>query len=893
MSDAVGLRVFVMTDVVGSTALWEEFGDSMRESLELHDRLVGDAMVGVGGRVFKHTGDGMIAVFDGADAGVAGALRAVADLEAARWGESGPLKIRVSVHAGEAVERDGDFFGRSLNKTARINAIGHGGQVLVSDAARILMGEPAGIDLGEHQLRDLSEPIRLWQVDAGEHPRLRTLDSARHNLPRMPTEFLGRQSEIDELRQLLDRHSLVTITGVGGCGKTRLAIEAAAAVADSFPGGVWFADLTQERDGSAVGDRALAALGLAEPVSATPAGAAASLAEATRETPTLVVIDNCEHLIDDVADFAEDVLAKATAVTVLATSREPLSIPGERVWRIPNLHDGAVELFLDRAAAAGVTDLDEQLDEVAEICARLDNIPLAVELAASQVRSMSIAQLADGLDDRFSLLSGGRRAGRRRQRQQTLQTMMDWSYGLLSTEEKTLFHELAVFAGSFPPAGVEAVATPATEPVLARLQALVDQSLVVPLRDSGRFRLLETVRLYALDRLLESGDADVLRDRHSSWVSASIGADRLERLTDDESLQHVHAVRADIDNALAAMEWAEDTGDDDSLLNVFLGCNAVWLSDSAYGRIGLGWLDRIPVPPDEEPVARAQWLANAGLIQFNMGDLTAAFETFMEGSRFVDEAIVLGSAGCALWSPIVHFRANVHAAMGDYDAALADADLLAELATTAGPPWTMRWMSWHVRADVYSRQGDPRALEAAERAVESAEGMSDFASAIAHFPLSLELVHVGRFEDSLAAARVCLEAPAISEVIRTFSLAVAAQACSALHRFDQAIDVIETDFGPMLDTQRAALLSSRLTGVAAILVALDKRDDLPRLAGLAMHLGDHHALEPHRRFWAAAIGGEPALAALSEPTAHDLDLDRVATVLRETTEKIRTLLAVS
>ena len=360
--------MFVMTDVVGSTALWETHGDSMRAALEVHDDLVHGAMESAGGRVFKHTGDGMIATFDEADGAVAGALRALDALNGGEWGDTGPLEVRVSVHAGTASQRDGDFFGPPVNKVARINGIGHGGQVLVSDVARQLMSDPAGTDLGVHQLRDLSEPVRLWQLDDGDHPALRTLKKARHNLPVMSTEFIGRQAEVDELRSLVDRHRLVTITGVGGCGKTRLAVEVGAAMADKFPGGVWFADLTAERDGDKVGDRVNAALGVFESLGSKHSGPVDVLDEATAGLATLVIVDNCEHLIDDVAEFAETVLAQASSVSVLATSREALSVDGERVWRIPNLHDAAVELFVDRAAASGVVGLGSSGSDRGDLC---------------------------------------------------------------------------------------------------------------------------------------------------------------------------------------------------------------------------------------------------------------------------------------------------------------------------------------------------------------------------------------------------------------------------------------------------------------------------------------------------------------------------------------------
>ena len=432
-------------------------GEDMRAALETHDRLVHGAIEAAGGRVFKHTGDGMIAVFNDVDDAVAGSIRALKALADDSWGPTGALEIRVSVHAGSASERDGDFFGPPVNKVARINGIGNSGQVLVSDVARQLMADPAGIDLGVHQLRDLSEPVRLWQLDDGEHPSLRTLKQARHNLPVMPTEFIGRQSEIDELRALIDHHRLVTISGVGGCGKTRNAVEVAAASADRFPGRVWFVDLTTERDGDNIGNRAIGALGLTVQLGTDAGGPIDVLNEATASAATLLVIDNCEHLIDDVADIAADVLTSAAAVTVLATSREALNVDGERAWRIPNMHDTAVEPFVDRATAAGVTGLDHHHGQIEDICAQLDDIPLAIELAAARLTSLSIDELGERLDDRFSLLGGGR--ARRRQRQQTLQAMMDWSYGLLDEDEQTVLNQLAVFAGAFSLSGVETVSS--------------------------------------------------------------------------------------------------------------------------------------------------------------------------------------------------------------------------------------------------------------------------------------------------------------------------------------------------------------------------------------------------------------------------------------------------
>ena len=324
-----------MTDVVGSTALWEAHGDSMQASLNMHDDLVHGAIRSAGGRVFKHTGDGMIAVFDDADAAVAGALRAVEELERGVWGATGPLRVRVSVHAGNASHRNGDFFGPAVNRVARINDVGNSGQVLVSGEARQLMSVEAGVDLGTYRLRDLSEPTRLWQFDDGEHPSLRTLNAARHSLPVMATEFLGRRAEVEALRSMLRNHRLATITGAGGFGKTRLAVEVGAAVADHFPGGVWFVDLTVERSGDMVGHRVNDALGVFEPSGAGHAGPVDVLNEVTAGSATLVILDNCEHLIEDVAAYASEVLSRVPSVSMLATSREPLSFAANTCGESP------------------------------------------------------------------------------------------------------------------------------------------------------------------------------------------------------------------------------------------------------------------------------------------------------------------------------------------------------------------------------------------------------------------------------------------------------------------------------------------------------------------------------------------------------------------------------
>jgi predicted ATPase len=875
--------VFVMTDVVGSTALWETHGDAMREALEVHDGLVHGAVEAAGGRVFKHTGDGMIAAFDDADGAVAGALHVVDALAGGEWGSTGALEVRVSVHAGTASERDGDFFGPPVNKAARINGVGHGGQVLVSDIARQLMSDPAGADLGVHQLRDLAEPVRLWQLDDGVYPPLRTLKKARHNLPVMPTEFIGRQAEVDELRSLVDHHRLVTITGVGGCGKTRLAVEVAAAMADRFPGGVWFVDLTTERDGGQVGSRAIGALGLVQQLDADADGPVAVLDDATAGAATLLVVDNCEHLIDDVADFATDVLSSAPSVTVLATSREALNVDGEWAWRIPNLHDAAVELFLARASAAGVSGLDNHHVQIEEICAQLDDIPLAIELAAARLTSLSIDELAERLDDRFSLLSGGR--SRRRQRQQTLQAMMDWSYGLLNDDEQGVLNQLAVFAGTFPLAGIEAVTTNAESSVLNVLDSLVKQSLVVPSVDSGRYRLLETVRLYALDRLLNTDQLAATRDRHLAWMVDLSGAERVLSTGEGETWDLEEQKFAEIANADAAMEWAEQSGKREALLSLYIGGQTYWPST---GGLGVSWLDRVPEPPASEPVVLSSWLATSGHIRQLAGDENKAYEQLFAAAAIADELIETGrTLDLGAWASLL-YRGLFLASTGDTPAAIADADRLSE-GQIEGESRYHEWMSLMVRVTALGFDGDVAASGTATQLVAIGRTISRIADETSVSILATWLSLAGRFDEALPAAMQCLNSPVLPQTPRINMLLPAVRSLAGLGRYDDALEVVEQDFGPMIDAQRERLQISQIIGLIMILHELQSFERINDLAGVTEALAPD-LLWAHREarlYLADVIGGDDAFAALPTPDPTELTPDRIAALINDIITEIR------
>ena len=476
----------------------------------------------------------------------------------------------------------------------------------------------------------------------------------------MPTEFVGRVAESAEVQRMVRRHRLVSLVGVGGCGKTRLAMEVAAASADHFPGGVWFVDLAVEQDGGEVGTRALSALGLPA-ATADLSNTVDALAQATADLATLVVLDNCEHVIDGAADFAAEVLDGVPQVTMLATSREALAVDGEQAWRVPNLSESAVELFVARAVASGADEamLSDELALVEEICRQLDDVPLAIELAASHAGSLSLADVADHLDERFTLLDGGRRRGRTRQRQQTLKAMVDWSYDLLTPAQRQLLAELAVFSGSFSLAGVEAVATLPAPTIRTTLQTLVTQSLVTPPDRDGRYRLLETIRLYALDRLREADAVSATRDRHLAWVRRCIGAEAAI-MTDpgdgSTTMAHELLAIAECDNGIAAMEWAEASGRQDDVFDVFTGLMPVWSNIPSRARAGLDWLDRIGEPPTSEPSRRAGWLMIAGQTRMNLGDLAGAMIDHLRGAQHVEDLINGPTNRFYTWAPVLRLN---------------------------------------------------------------------------------------------------------------------------------------------------------------------------------------------------------------------------------------------
>ena len=529
---------FLFTDIEASTRRWEGDRQAMGADLARHDELLRSEVDRAGGRVFAHTGDGLCGSFPTAAAAVAAAVTAQRALLHQPWKAAEPLRVRMAVHAGAAESRGENWVGPPLNRTARLLSLAAGGQVLCSRAAADLAGDdlPAGVrlrDLGEHRLADLARPEQVFAV---EHPDLPSGFPALHsgvdhrtNLVDPVTSFLGRSRELEELEVLLASARILTITGVGGAGKTRLATELAGRCLDRYPDGVWLVELASAR-ASQVADEAAAALGLVGGTGGRDR--LDQLREWLAARRLLLVLDNCEHVVEDVAALLDAVLPMAPGLSVLATSREILALPGEVSWAVPPMSlppprpagaadlagFDAVELFCHRARSAQPSFAlsDANAVAVAQICCRLDGIPLALELAAARIRVLGAHQLAERLDDRFRLLAGTSRGTAARHH--TLRATMDWSWDLLPTGEREALRRLSVFPATFDLDAAERVITN-TGPDAAAVDAadlvlrLVDKSLVVaaPVGRTMRYRLLETVRGYAAARLSDAGEEDAAR----------------------------------------------------------------------------------------------------------------------------------------------------------------------------------------------------------------------------------------------------------------------------------------------------------------------------------------------------------------------------------------------
>jgi predicted ATPase/class 3 adenylate cyclase len=643
-----GTVTFLFTDLEGSTRRWEAHPDQMKDALAQHNAIVRGAVEEHGGVVFSTMGDGMAAVFASAREAVRAVLAAQAGLAAEEWGEvTGPLAARMGLWTDEGVLGGEHYLNQPLNRCARLMAAAHGGQALVAGATELLVREdlPDGcglVDLGEHRLRDLARPVRIFQLTGpglrAQFPPLRTLEAFAGNLPVQLSSFVGRAGELAGLAAALRASPLVTVTGPGGVGKTRLAVQAAADQLTSFGDGAWLCELAAAGDAGTMAQAVLATLRVQPRAGLSVAD---SIVEFLRtRSALLLVLDNCEHLLGPAAALAGDILRGCRGVRILATSRQALGVEGEQVFGLRPLPlpppdagmaaataSDAVALFTQRAAAArGDFALSPaNVAAVSEICRRLDGIPLAIELAAARVAALRPAEIAGLLDDRFRLLTVGRADAA--SRQQTLQATVEWSYGLLGQADRRVFAGLGVFPASFDADAAVAVAGAGGPPrwdVLNGLTALVGQSLVVPEEgpeETSRYRLLETMRAYARQQLA-AGELGRLQRAHAGHYAAF--AERATpELLGPQVLQWQRRIRAELDNLQAAVTWSLADGDQARQFAFRIVAALAQMSVSP-GTVGL-WAEACVAQLGTcPPELRAAVLSTAAWSAFYAGDVQLA-----------------------------------------------------------------------------------------------------------------------------------------------------------------------------------------------------------------------------------------------------------------------------
>ncbi|MDT5185786.1 MAG: hypothetical protein QOI29_3944 [Mycobacterium sp.] len=808
-----GTVTLLLADVEGSTRLWETRPDEMTAAFASLDRTLArvvDAHHGVR-PIEQGEGDSFVIAFGRASDAVACAL----DLQRAPLA---PILLRIGLHTGEVQLRDeSNYIGPTINRTARLRDLAHGGQTVLSSTTSDLVTDrlPADAwvsDLGTHSVRDLPRPERVAQLchpeTRNEFPPLRTPKAARsHNLPAQLTSFVGRRTEIDEIRRSLEDNRFVTLTGAGGAGKTRLAIEVAGQLTTKFDGGVCYVEFAPITDPALVPVAAVRALGLRDEPGRSALETVSSFIDDRR---VLVVLDNCEHVLDAVAELTTALLSNCARLTLLTTSREPIGLAGEVIYRVPSLSlDGeAIELFTDRARRARpeLTLTDENASAIAEICHRLDGVPLAIELAAARVRALSLEEILDGLHDRFRLLTGGSRGAVRRQ--QTLRASVDWSHALLTEPERVLFRRLAVFMGGFDIAAAQAVAGGGDverHQVIDLIALLVDKSLVTAEYTDGptRYRLLETVRQYALEKLGESGDADVVRTHHRDHYSALAAA--IDTPGDTEMDRRIDRCESEMDNFRGAFTWSFERSEVESALELATALIPLWVS---RGRVleGLSWFDAVLAALDAEVAPAVRASAMVGRAATDTFAFITNFDLAQQGleiARSVDDPKLLVRALTACGGQAL-YRSDM--APQYFDEGI-------HLARQLGERWWLcELLNW--RAFSGNARGDLSiTLIAAEEVRALAEAIGDrFHGRLCRLWLALAQVCLGdlaqgnreltTIRDDARAAND-KQVLALSLIVLAYGLTSQGELEAARATADQAIDATEAIGGFYLDTAYA------------------------------------------------------------------------------------------
>ncbi len=715
MNLPTGTLTFLFTDIEGSTGLWEEKPDAMQTALARHDTLLQEAIESHDGYVFKTMGDAICAAFATAPDAVMAAVGAQRALLLQEWEEGLKLSVRMALYTGAAELRNNDYFGQPLNRLARLLKIGHGGQVLISEGTSALVRDflPPGAtlrDLNAQRLRDLSRPEHVYQLDhpdlPSDFPRLQSLDNPNlsHNLPEQVTSFIGRDAELAETKSLFSKTRLLTLTGAGGAGKSRLSLHLAADLLRKETDGAWLVELAPITDAALVPQIVAQVLEVHEEAGKT---ILESVTEHLKKKQMLLILDNCEHLLSACAHLAETLLRHCPRLKILASSREPLDIQGETTYRVPSLsfpdpafqpllasldQYEAVRLFVDRAVAvlSAFTVTNENAPAIAHICHRLDGIPLAIELAAARVRSLSVQEINERLEDRFRLLTGGSRTALPRQK--TLRALIDWSYDLLDDREKLLLRCLSVFVGGWTVLAAEQVcsgdALDAYD-VLDVLMALVNKSLVVTeVKDcKTRYRLLETVRQYSLEKLRTEHESrgEGLFRRHCEHFLAF--AEQAEpHLRAEEQLEWLDVLDVENDNLRAAQDWALEFYPEAALriagaLWWFWFLRGYWTEGRQRP---LAVLSKAAV--SEFTAARVQALNGVSLCTYGLGDYGA-----LQGPA--TEALRLARGLDDPWLLSFALQMSAVEAVCSFDlerAGAVGADCLA-LARALGEQWLLSW----------------------------------------------------------------------------------------------------------------------------------------------------------------------------------------------------------
>jgi predicted ATPase/class 3 adenylate cyclase len=645
---ATGTVTLLFTDIEGSTRLLTELGDRYEAVLADQRRLLRDAFAAQNGHEVDTAGDGFFYAFPRASEALLAAINGQRALAGHDWPH--PVRVRIGIHTGEPVRTESGYVGLDVHRAARIMAAAHGAQVVVSQTTRDLASGdlPDDVvlkDLGEHTLKDLPSPERLYQVVAPDlvhdFPPLRSLDSRANNLPRQLTTFIGRDREIAEAKRILGSARLLTLTGPGGVGKTRLAVEIAGDLLDHVDEGIWFIDLGKLTDPEFVVPAIASAIGVmpapGQPILDT-------VIDHLHGKRVLLVLDNCEHLLEVAARTVDALLRSCGLIRFVATSREGLAIEGETVLPVPSLsvpdpetvtagdlpQFDAMRLFVERAMAAvpGFTITDRNAAAIAQICRRLDGVPLAIELAAARVRALPVEQIAARLDDRFRLLTGSSRISV--PRHQTLRQTIDWSHDLLADDERAVLRRLAAFVGGCSLEAAEAVCVGPpvdAEAVFDLLSRLVDKSLLIAETEGeeARFRQLETIREYARDRLLESGEGNDTLRRHRDWFLAMVVRAEPQFFRGAESVDSLDRLTRDHDNLRAALQWSlDEPGEEREGLQLAAGLWRFWEIRGHLAE-GRGWLERfLEATSGEVSALQADAYTGAGILAFMLGDQAQA-----------------------------------------------------------------------------------------------------------------------------------------------------------------------------------------------------------------------------------------------------------------------------